>query len=336
MKYLAKSIQLTITVLISILGLYLFFSGDYKLQDFFRIIKTLDLEYIFFAATLLVVSVFVRAYRWKLLFSKEDSVDNYFLFKSEFIGYFANNILPLRLGEIVRAVIVSDRYKLSKTYVFGTIVIERILDIFAALVFGFVILVLLLLFPSNAFFGFNSNDASIVSRLIIVLVCMLAPIIISALVFLFIDKKSEHWIIRFIVKMFSSLKNIDSSKVIPIILSSMMIWLIYWVDVYLIGKAFTTINGSKLFYLFDSMLILVGSTIGIAIPSLPGSWGAFHLSIDFVISSNYDINEILRKNFTMLLHLYGFITYSLCGFLYLLTVDFAKIITNLKGTSSNE
>ena len=336
MKYLTKSVQLTITVLISIIGLYLFFSGDYKLQDFFNIIKTLDLEYVFFAATLLVVSVFIRAYRWKLLFSQKDSVDNYFLFKSEFIGYFANNILPLRLGEIVRAVIVSDRYKLSKTYVFGTIVIERILDILAALVFGFVILVLLVLFPSDLFFGFNSNDGAIVSRLIIVLICMLAPIIISALVFLFIDKKSEHWIIRFIVKMFSSLKNIDSSKVLPIILSSILIWSIYWVDVYLIGKAFSTINDSKLFYLFDSMLILVGSTVGIAIPSLPGSWGAFHLSIDFVISSSYDINEIIRKNFTMLLHLYGFITYSLCGFLYLLTVDFAKIITNLKGTSSNE
>ena len=336
MKYLTKSVQLTITVLISIIGLYLFFSGDYKLQDFFNIIKTLDLEYVFFAATLLVVSVFIRAYRWKLLFSQKDSVDNYFLFKSEFIGYFANNILPLRLGEIVRAVIVSDRYKLSKTYVFGTIVIERILDILAALVFGFVILVLLVLFPSNLFFGFDSNDGAIVSRLIIVLICMLAPIIISALVFLFIDKKSEHWIIRFIVKMFSSLKNIDSSKVLPIILSSILIWSIYWVDVYLIGKAFSTINDSKLFYLFDSMLILVGSTVGIAIPSLPGSWGAFHLSIDFVISSSYDINEILRKNFTMLLNLYGFITYSLCGFLYLLTVDFAKIITNLKGTSSNE
>ena len=165
---------------------------------------------------------------------------------------------------------------------------------------------------------------------------MIVPIILSILIFLFIDNKSEHWIIRFIVKMFSSLRNIDRSKVIPIIVSSILIWSIYWIDVYLIGKAFSSIGHSKLFSFFDSMLILVGSTIGVAIPSLPGSWGAFHLSIEFVISSNYDIDEVLRKNFTMLLHLYGFITYSLCGFLYLLTVDFARIITNLKGTSSNE
>ena len=336
MRYLAKSVQFSITVLISIFGLYLFFSGDYSLKDFIDILPTLSLEYIVVAGMLLVVSVLIRAYRWRLLFSQEDSVDDYFLFKSEFIGYFANNILPLRLGEIVRAVIVSDRYKLSKTYVFGTIVIERILDILAALVFGFILLVLLLLFPSDIFFGFNSNDDAIVSRLIIILLCMLVPIILSILMFLFIDNKSEHWIIRFIVKMFSSLRNIDRSKVIPIIVSSILIWSIYWIDVYLIGKAFNSIDYSKLFSFFDSMLILVGSTIGVAIPSLPGSWGAFHLSIEFVISSNYDIDEVLRKNFTMLLHLYGFITYSLCGFLYLLTVDFARIITNLKGTSSNE
>jgi len=335
MKYISKSVQIIVTVLISITGLYMFFSGDYSLNDFIAIFPDLKIQYIVIAILLLLSSVWVRAYRWRLLFSDKDSVENYFLFKSEFIGYFANNILPLRLGELIRAIIVSDKYKLSKTYVFGTIVIERILDVLGALLFGFVILILLLLFPSEFFFSFSYNNDAIVSNLIVILSFMLLPIFIAILLYLFIDKKSNNFVIRFIVKMFSSLENIDRKKIIPLIISSILIWSIYWVDVYLVSKAFSTLDGSELFTLFDSMLILVGSTIGLAIPSLPGNWGAFHLSIEFIINSSYEINEIQRKNFTMLLHLYGFITYSIFGFLYMLTIDFMGIVTSLKGSSSD-
>ena len=50
------------------------------------------------------------------------------LYRAELMGYFGNNVLPLRLGELMRAYLIGREWNLSKSYVFGTIVLERILD----------------------------------------------------------------------------------------------------------------------------------------------------------------------------------------------------------------
>ena len=84
--------------------------------------------YLLITSILLIVSVYFRAIRWKYLFREEDGVETYSLFRYELIGYFGNNVLPLRLGELLRAYILGKRYSLSNSYVFGTIVLERILD----------------------------------------------------------------------------------------------------------------------------------------------------------------------------------------------------------------
>lgn len=52
-----------------------------------------------------------------------------------FAGYAANNILPARLGEFVRAHIVGQRSSVKRSTVFASIVIERILDGFAIVIF---------------------------------------------------------------------------------------------------------------------------------------------------------------------------------------------------------
>jgi uncharacterized protein (TIRG00374 family) len=52
-----------------------------------------------------------------------------------FAGYAANNILPARLGEFVRAHVVGQRSSVRRSTVFASIVIERILDGFAIVIF---------------------------------------------------------------------------------------------------------------------------------------------------------------------------------------------------------
>ena len=50
------------------------------------------------------------------------------LFSTILIGFMANNVLPLRLGEFVRAYVIGRREKLSVSASFATIVIERVFD----------------------------------------------------------------------------------------------------------------------------------------------------------------------------------------------------------------
>jgi uncharacterized membrane protein YbhN (UPF0104 family) len=45
-----------------------------------------------------------------------------------YIGYLANNVLPARLGELVRSHYLGDREGLSRTTTLGTVVVERVVD----------------------------------------------------------------------------------------------------------------------------------------------------------------------------------------------------------------
>lgn len=51
------------------------------------------------------------------------------------VGYMANNLLPMRLGELVRSYYVGEREGISKTSALGTILIERVLDALTLLCF---------------------------------------------------------------------------------------------------------------------------------------------------------------------------------------------------------
>ena len=44
------------------------------------------------------------------------------------VGYAANNVLPARLGELVRSHYLGDREGISRTTTLGTVVVERVVD----------------------------------------------------------------------------------------------------------------------------------------------------------------------------------------------------------------
>jgi uncharacterized protein (TIRG00374 family) len=87
----------------------------------------------------LLVSIFLRfwltAVRWQLLLRPVKRVGIHRLFAVTMIGFMANNVLPARLGEFVRAYALGRSEGLSPSVPFATIVIERIFDGFTLLLF---------------------------------------------------------------------------------------------------------------------------------------------------------------------------------------------------------
>lgn len=81
-----------------------------------------------------LLSCYFRAYRWKFMLLPLKSIKVGSLFSATMIGLMANNLLPARLGEIVRAYVVGQREQISRTGSFTTIVYERIVDVFTLLV----------------------------------------------------------------------------------------------------------------------------------------------------------------------------------------------------------
>ena len=114
-------------LLLSAVCLYLVFQK----VDMDRLWASLaSLNYGFLAAALAVflTTFLVRTTRWQSLLSPTKEVPYRRLFSVIFIGYMANNVLPARLGELVRAYVLSKKEGVRKSTTLATIFIERIFD----------------------------------------------------------------------------------------------------------------------------------------------------------------------------------------------------------------
>ena len=78
----------------------------------------------------LATQTLVRAARWSLLLPRRDSrrITVRRTLPPMLVGYLGNAVLPARLGEPVRAVLLARREGLPATSVFGSVVLERIID----------------------------------------------------------------------------------------------------------------------------------------------------------------------------------------------------------------
>ena len=100
--------------------------------------------FLLLAGVLLVGTLAIRAWRWRYLLMPLKPVGFPSLMSATSIGMMANMILPARLGELVRAVVLGHREQVDKSASFATVVVERLLDGFTIL---FILAVLLLLAP---------------------------------------------------------------------------------------------------------------------------------------------------------------------------------------------
>lgn len=95
---------------------------------------------------LLFVSFLARAARWRTLLCPVKNCAFWPLFSANLIGFMANNVLPARLGEFVRAFAADRVAGVPASSALATIVVERILDGLTLLA----ILFLTLLFADSA------------------------------------------------------------------------------------------------------------------------------------------------------------------------------------------
>jgi hypothetical protein len=75
-----------------------------------------------------VLDLLLRALRWQRLVEPIHHVRFLPITGYLLIGYLANNVLPARLGELVRCHYLGDREGISRTTTLGTVVVERVVD----------------------------------------------------------------------------------------------------------------------------------------------------------------------------------------------------------------
>ena len=82
------------------------------------------------------VDLSLRTVRWHVLLAREPRPAYRGTFAYLVIGYLANNILPMRLGELVRAHLLGTREGVGRSRALGSIAMERTLDVIAAAALG--------------------------------------------------------------------------------------------------------------------------------------------------------------------------------------------------------
>ncbi len=129
-----RSRRFWIGVAVSALFLYLFFR-NLRLNEIGEAFASANYWLIGPAVAIYFVSVLFRALRWRFVLSPIGRFSTLRLFPVVVVGYMANNLLPVRLGELVRAYYVSQREKVSGSSSLATIIIERVYDGLTLLLF---------------------------------------------------------------------------------------------------------------------------------------------------------------------------------------------------------
>ena len=126
-----------LVVLLGAVFLYFSFQGV-RIDQIWLNIQQLNFRFIMAGIAFIVAEFMLRAFRWKLLLRPSSAPKVNQLFSVLMIGYLSNNIIPFRIGELIRAQLLGTNYKVNRPEALATIVVERVCDTLTLLgVFGF-------------------------------------------------------------------------------------------------------------------------------------------------------------------------------------------------------
>jgi len=314
--------RLLIGIFISLVFLYFAFRGvDY--HKLWEALRGVNFFYLFLFMIAIIFLMWIRAYRWKFMVDPLKKVGYSSLFSSTMIGFMANNVLPVRLGELVRAYSLGTKENISKSAAFATIAMERVFDGFSLL---FILWLTLLFFPLS---GSSEKVAELVRKganlallanLLLFLILILLelkpdPILnfIKRRLRFLPGKLSEK--AEVILDKFSSGVRVfkDLPRVSWIFLWSLILWAGIGISNYLVFLAFDLHPPIQ-----ASFILMVVVTLGVIIPSSPGYVGTAHFFTIIGLSLvPFTITKAQSVSFSIVLHASQYIPVTILGLIYL-------------------
>ena len=104
-----------------------------------NLIKNANIKMVCLALVIYTLSFVVRSLRWEYILMPLKKIKPFRSFFFLVFGFFMNNVLPLRLGEFVRAKVAGEKLQVSRSGVFATVVVERLVDVIVFIISFFLI-----------------------------------------------------------------------------------------------------------------------------------------------------------------------------------------------------
>ncbi|HPN75032.1 MAG TPA: lysylphosphatidylglycerol synthase transmembrane domain-containing protein [Candidatus Marinimicrobia bacterium] len=309
---------------ISILGLYLGFR-KFDSSEFLSYLRQTNLWIFILSMVVMVFLIGLRGWRWKYLILPINDLPVKQVFEMEMIGYFGNHVFPFRMGEILRGYALSKTQNIPVSAVFGTIVLERTLDV---LTFIIVLISGAIFFPGMPKWVRTSG---LISGIVILILFILV----------YISNLKKVALKRFFKQKMLKIKNLDDSKIgktvknfwqglttlreTPhlglIIFQSFLIWAVNIGNFWLMGASLQVY-----FDLFDLLLVFFVTSAIISVPSAPGYVGTYHAAtIGILVFLGLELSK--AQAVAVIMHAVGFISLTTLGLFY-----FLKYQLNFKST----
>ena len=248
-------------------------------------VRSVDVLPLLLAIALATIPFPLRVPRWQLLLRADDgaALPARPLWQAIAIGFAANNVLPLRAGEVLRVGAASRLTRISFASVLSSVAVERVVDaltVIALLGLGLMTAHL----PAGVRVGNGPPIGTLAARTGVVCLAALALAILAAwrrTTALAIFEKLlppgplATRIVAFADNVLRGLGAMrDPRRALPVILWSLVIWIVNASAFFFVFKAF------HFMVPFSGALILQGALmIGIAVPSTPGYVGVFETVI---------------------------------------------------------
>ena len=234
-----------------------------------------------------------------------------------------NNLLPARLGELARIYHFNIVKKIDKSYLFGTILAERITDVIALFIF---IGVGIFFVPKDLLINLSDELGVNINLIYLFLILIGLSIVFFVLMqfkkyrkiittfmpkFNFINNK----ILNIVDSFFKGLFNLEKNKIIYIIFLALIIWIIEFSMFYIVETQIElNLNNTFLAIVFFGVFANLSGIV----PSTSGGWGPFEL-IGTIVLISFGADRESAAAFTIIVHLILWLPISIIGlicFLY--------------------
>ena len=289
-------LQIFIGIFFTVVGLWFAFK-DVEIKEIVNNLKNINFFYLFLFAISTILSLYIRGIRWHYLARHHKKISSYESYKICSIGFALNSLLPLRAGEIARAVYARKNLNLSFSFAISMIIVERIYDFLIILSLFVPLFYNLNIDPSFklSFKSYTLNKAilemlikkvSIIAALgVIFLILIQFPFfqklgfvsirLIKGIFSYKIYKKILHSYLH-LIKGFHSFKKL-STVMINIVLS-FLVWFFIGISFYFMALGMNINLSIK-----GSFIVMLMICFGVMIPSSPGYWGLYELAGKFAM-----------------------------------------------------
>jgi uncharacterized protein (TIRG00374 family) len=269
---------------------------------------------------LVAIEVLLRTWKWHVLLTPIKVPSFWKLNSATLIGLMANNVLPGRAGEFVRAYAGARLEKISFSACFATVVIDRVLDgLTVSAIFVFTLALHPSLPDAVKIPGYLAGGLYLVALLFLVLLLVQEALAFRVLAWFlhFFPERFGHFVTGLLQSFIHGLSALRDKRLLAAsVFISVLIWLGYALTVFVMALAMDIRTPEGPLTVFQAFVVLLIVTLVLTLPSTPGFVGTMEFGIKSgLVLFGVDENQALA--FAVVYHAVQFVPVTIAGFLAL-------------------